>query len=945
MDFLNSIAKKWQEKWEEAKIYQSNPDPQKPKFFTTIAFPYPNSPWHIGHGRTYVTGDVLARYKRMKGYNVLLPMAFHYTGTPIMAMADAIAKGDKELIETFRDIYEIHDDIIPNMSDPLFMANYFKEDIKKSMKEIGLGIDWRREFTTIDPEFSSFIIWQFNKLQSKGYIVKDTHPVGWCPVHNIPVGMHDTKGDVEPEIGEFVLIYFTSDMGILPAATLRPETIFGAVGIWVNPNENYVIAEISGNKMIVSERAAFKLSFQINDIKVIEKIKGSKLVGLKATNPITGKQIEVHGADFVDANLATGVVMSVPAHAPFDYYYSKKLLKNVEVVPVIIVEGLGSALAKDVVEKSNPKNNEDLQKLTENVYRTEYNKGIMRTDLEKLIREEYKNELNKLSGLSVPKAREIITDFLIDKGLGRKIFEIMNKPVYCRCGTEIVVHILKDQWFIDYSRTDWKELSRKMLSKMNIIPEEARKDFEFTIGWLEKRACARTRGLGTPLPWDKKWIIESLSDSTIYMAYYTISHKIKQYKLSPSQLTTEFWDYVMLGIGDINEVSAKTRISTSVLKEMREEFLYWYPLDMRHSGKDLIPNHLTFFIFNHAAIFPEDLWPKGITVNGLVLYEGKKMSKSLRNIIPLRKGLKMYGVDIIRIALSATAEIGSDVNFSESLAKTIGETLRNIYNLLKNIDTYNGNVYGFPEKWLISRIYEIVDIITKNMEAVELRDAINNALFVFSSDINEYFNMVSAEGRDPNGEVLREVLTIWLKIITPFAPHFAEEVWHENLKQKTFIINEKWPEVEKSKIDKLTLLEYEYMKKIIEDIRSILNIYKGTPKVVKIYTINDKYYLELLRDAIKSNGQFKKFTEIHKPKNKEEAKLFQKIFNASLEINESMKKLVMDYNINEISILNDVVKYIKKKLNVEVEINEFSEEVRKTYNKEALPLRPVIIIE
>ncbi|MEM4115682.1 MAG: leucine--tRNA ligase, partial [Saccharolobus sp.] len=105
------------------------------------------------------------------------------------------------------------------------------------------------------------------------------------------------------------------------------------------------------------------------------------------------------------------------------------------------------------------------------------------------------------------------------------------------------------------------------------------------------------------------------------------------------------------------------------------------------------------------------------------------------------------------------------------------------------------------------------------------------------------------------------------------------------------------------------------------------------------------YYLELLRDAIKSNGQFKKFTEIHKPKNKEEAKLFQKIFNASLEINESMKKLVMDYNINEISILNDVVKYIKKKLNVEVEINEFSEEVRKTYNKEALPLRPVIIIE
>jgi len=114
----------------------------------------------------------------MRGYNVLFPMGFHYTGTPIMAMADAIAKGDKELIDTFKEIYEIPADVIPRMSDPLYMANYFKEDIKRSMKEIGLGIDWRREFTTIDPEFSSFVTWQFHKLQSKGYIVKDTHPVG-----------------------------------------------------------------------------------------------------------------------------------------------------------------------------------------------------------------------------------------------------------------------------------------------------------------------------------------------------------------------------------------------------------------------------------------------------------------------------------------------------------------------------------------------------------------------------------------------------------------------------------------------------------------------------------------------------------------------------------------------------------------------------------------------
>ncbi|MDT7861010.1 MAG: leucine--tRNA ligase [Saccharolobus sp.] len=945
MDFLNNIAEKWQKKWEEAKVYEANPDPKKPKFFTTVAFPYPNSPWHIGHGRTYVTGDVLARFKRMRGYNVLFPMGFHYTGTPIMAMADAIAKGDKELIDTFKEIYEIPADVIPRMSDPLYMANYFKEDIKRSMKEIGLGIDWRREFTTIDPEFSSFVTWQFHKLQSKGYIVKDTHPVGWCPIHHIPVGMHDTKGDVEPEIGEFVLIYFKSDKGIFPAATLRPETVFGATGLWINPNENYVMANVLGNRMILSERAAFKLSFQIDNIEIIEKIKGSKLVGTKAENPITGKFIEVNGAEFVDVNFGTGVVMSVPAHAPFDYYYAKKMGKNVEVIPVINVEGLGNTLAKDVVEKNNPKNNEDLEKLTEYVYRTEYNKGVMRSDLEVLVKEEFKEDLRKLSGLQVPKAREMITNFILNNGLGRKIFEIMNRPVYCRCGTEIVVKILKDQWFLDYSRTDWKELARKLLSRLVIIPSEIRKDFEFTIGWLEKRACARTRGLGTPLPWDKKWIIESLSDSTIYMAYYTISHKIRQYKLTFSQLTLEFWDYVLLGLGNPEEISKKTGIPITILKELRDEFLYWYPLDMRHSGRDLVPNHLTFFIFNHAAIFPENLWPKGIAVNGLVLYEGKKMSKSLRNIIPLRKGLRMYGVDIMRIALSSTADMGSDVNFSESLVRTIGENIRKIYELFKNLDNYKDTTYTFPEKWLISRTYEILDKVTKSMESLELRNAVNEALFIFSSDLDEYFNMVAAENRDANGNVLKEVLTIWLKMITPFAPHLAEEIWHEILYQDTFIVNESWPEVEKSKVDELILLEYKYMKKIIEDIRSILNIYKGTPKVIKLYSLNDSRYVEILRDAIKANGQMKVFMDSHKPRNKEEARLLQRIFNESLEMDDDMKKLVMNYNINEVNILKQLSSYMRKKLGIDIQINEFSEEIKKLYNKEALPLRPAIIIE
>jgi leucyl-tRNA synthetase len=135
------------------------------------------------------------------------------------------------------------------------------------------------------------------------------------------------------------------------------------------------------------------------------------------------------------------------------------------------------------------------------------------------------------------------------------------------------------------------------------------------------------------------------------------------------------------------------------------------------------------------------------------------------------------------------------------------------------------------------------------------------------------------------------------------------------------------------------------MKKIIEDIRSILNIYKGTPKVIKLYSLNDSRYVEILRDAIKANGQMKVFMDSHKPRNKEEARLLQRIFNESLEMDDDMKKLVMNYNINEVNILKQLSSYMRKKLGIDIQINEFSEEIKKLYNKEALPLRPAIIIE
>ncbi|MEM2886327.1 MAG: class I tRNA ligase family protein [Thermoproteota archaeon] len=237
---VRSFEEKWRRRWEESKAFESNPEPGRPKFFITVAYPYPNSPQHIGHARTYTLTDAHARFLRMRGFNVLLPMAFHYTGTPVLSMSKRLAANDRELVEEFTKTYNVPVEKLEEFKEPLNIAKYFHEEIKAGMKEMGYSFDWRREFTTIDPQYSRFIEWQFKKLFQRGYIKRGSHPVGWCPNDGNPVGQHDTKGDVEPEIEEFVLIKFRFDDGyFFPTATLRAETVFGVTNAWINPEEEY----------------------------------------------------------------------------------------------------------------------------------------------------------------------------------------------------------------------------------------------------------------------------------------------------------------------------------------------------------------------------------------------------------------------------------------------------------------------------------------------------------------------------------------------------------------------------------------------------------------------------------------------------------------------------------------------------------------------------------
>ena len=247
----------------------------------------------------------------------------------------------------------------------------------------------------------------------------------------------------------------------------------------------------------------------------------------------------------------------------------------------------------------------------------------------------------------------------------------LPQRVVCKCGTRCYVKILENQWFLNYSDPAWKERTKSLIRAANVYPEQSLEWYFSTIDWLRNWPCARKSGMGTKLPWDKEWIVETLSDSTIYMAFYTISQFVNSETVKFGQLLPEVFDYLLLGKGSEAHVSKLSGIDIKVLKAMRNSFLYWYPVDLRNSAKELIPNHLTFFAFHHAALFEQKHWPRGFSVNGMIQIEGQKMSKSRNVFITWRHALEQYGADGLRATLALAADGMDDADWKAKNAEDI----------------------------------------------------------------------------------------------------------------------------------------------------------------------------------------------------------------------------------------------------------------------------------
>lgn len=848
------IEKKWQKRWEKEKLFQANVD-KREKFFTSIVIPYVNGDVHVGHSYTYIRSDVYARFKRLFGKNVLLAQAYHATGEPIVGAIKRLKNGDKGQAATFKLFGATNKDLENfRKKGPKYAANFWGNKITESSKSAGFSVDWRRKFTlSVDPQFSRFIEWQYNTLRKKGYVVQGTHPVVWCPNDQSPTGDHDRlEGEGESPV-DYVLLKFACGGYVLPAATLRPETIYGVTNMWLNPDADYVEMMVGDERWVVSKRAAEKLKDQM-DAEVVGHIDAKEFIGKRCINPVTNQEVPVLPADFVDPDSATGVVMSVPSHAPYDWVALKEMIDNdqlqeygtdknrVEPISVVNLEGFGEHPAIDIVGQmkiTSLKQKDKLDDATNTIYKKEFHGGVLRENC------------GEYAGMKVSEVKDRLVRDFIENNVADIMWEITGRVV-CRCTTECHVKILENQWFLKFSDEKWKEKVRKHLKTMNIYPEEARNNFEKTIDWLQDKACTRKSGLGTKLPWDKDWIVETLSDSTIYMAYYTIAGIINAKKISAEKLTDEVFDYIFLGKGDLAKISNKSKLSKKLIENMRSEFEYFYPMDLRNSGKDLVQNHLTFYLFHHVAIFPKDKWPRAISVNGFVNVEGEKMSKSKGNIIPLRNLVDQYGADLTRINITCSSEGIDDADWRAENIKGYRNRLDFLFDVVKEIKKAKGTKKGNAELWLISRMQNHVSGATTNHEVLKYRTACQHALFEPVSDLKWYLRRVGGIEK-ANGKVLRTFLDATIKMISPFTPHLGEEMWSV-LGNKKSIYHSQWPEANKSLISAEAEMGEAMIESVLSDIEKIQKIAKMKGEKVIIF-VADKWKFEVYNKVMKSKDK------------------------------------------------------------------------------------------
>ena len=732
---------------------------------------------------------------------------------------------------------------IHKFSDASYWLEFFPPICKEDLIDFGARIDWRRQMVTTDanPFYDAFVRWQMNRLHELNKIQYGNRYTIYSPKDGQPCMDHDrTEGEaigpteytalklkvkewspeaqkaVDGKIPKGASVYF------IPA-TLRPETMYGQTCCFVGPKILYGIFKVSESEYFVcTPRAAWNMAFQgtffdsdhfprhQSELPPVVELPGSAFVGTLVNAPLSVHKdgVRILPMESVLATKGTGVVTSVPSDSPDDYatvkdlakkaeYYGiKKEWAELEIIPVIETPSYGKMTAQHLVESmkiNSPKDVAQLAAAKDLAYTEGFYKGKML--------------VGEFAGQPVQEAKERVRKAIIKSGDGFPFADPAGKVV-SRSGDECVVAYL-GQWFLNYGENDpeWqKTVLDYVADGLNTYIPETANQFKANLEWLNRWACARTYGLGSRLPWDKKFLVESLSDSTIYMAYYTVAHFLHGDRyartpgllnLKPEQLTDEAWDCIFCNVDISDKIVKSSGISKEAFETMRREFAYWYPLDARISGKDLIPNHLTFFLYIHIALFPRKFWPRSIRANGHLLLNGSKMSKSTGNFLTLSEMVKKFGADASRIALADAGDGIEDANFEEKGANGAIMRLHTLKEWVEETvsdpSLRTGPTNAIWDTLFDDEMNTLVHECKRHYEDTNYKLALKSGLYDFQLARDFYRDACTSANISLHKSLLTKYITLQAILLAPVAPHFSEYLWLEILRNPTSIQLAQWP--------------------------------------------------------------------------------------------------------------------------------------------------------
>ncbi|MBU1974138.1 MAG: leucine--tRNA ligase, partial [Nanoarchaeota archaeon] len=737
-----------------------------------------------------------------------------------------------------------------------------------------------------------------------------------CIEHG-PVAVDPSETDISKggnaEKNEYTLLKFKIDNDYLIAATLRPETIYGQTNLWVNPEAEHIRVEVEGEKWIISKEAAEKLKYQKDDVLLKEDVDIKAYLGRTVIAPGVEREIIILPSKLCNPDVGTGIVTSVPSDAPYDYVALRELqedkdkckkygleinkIRSIQLIPIIKTKGYGNFPGKEIVDKLNIKRLDDprLVEVTKEIYKAGFHTGIMM------------DTCDQYAGKKVEEAKELIKAKLLEQGLA-DLFHDLSEEVTCRCGGKVIIKRIDDQWFIKYSDPELTERSKEQVKEMNIYPQEYQENLPHVLDWFQDRACARLGNwLGSKFPFDDKWIIEPISDSTLYPAYYIVSKFVNNKTIKTAELTEEFFDYVFLGKGTPQEK----------WKQIKDEFDYFYPLDINLGGKEHKTVHFPVFLMNHIAILPEEKWPKGIFVNWWVIGKGSKISKSKGGAVPIPDAIEQYGVDAMRLYYAHIGSPHIDVVCDETVVFNYKATLERIYLLVEQLKELDGKLKSI-DTWLISRINEHVKKINQVMKEYELRELASLTYYTIYDDLRWYIR----RGGN-NKKVIQEVIMIWIKLMNPLTPHLSEELNHK-LNGQELVSASVWPEDQESRISLKATAGEELVRGAINGMRNVLKLAKlEQPKIFTLFISEEwKYELfNLLSQELKVTrnvGEILK-TVLANDKFKIKGKEISNLVQGMLKDASKLPQIVTSQE-EELKVIKEAREFLEKEFACEIEI-------------------------